>query len=67
MVSHQGVVQPDSAAAECPFDCHVTRDWICNKASNLIQRNTVATKPPDEVLNVAHVFLMGLGGQQCFE
>jgi hypothetical protein len=68
MVSHWGVVQPDPAAAKCPFDRHVaTRDWIRNKASDLIQRNLVDAKPPDKVLDVAHVFLMGLGGQQCSE
>ncbi len=68
MVSHRSVVQPDPAATKCPFDCHVaTRNWICNKVSNLIQRNIVDTKPPYKVLDVAHVFLMGLGGYQCLE
>jgi hypothetical protein len=35
--------------------------------SDLIQRNIIHTKPPDEILDIANVFLVGLRGKERLE
>ncbi len=49
-------------------DCGVaTGDEVCNYSCDLIERDVIDTKSPDEVFNVGDMFLMRFGGKEGLE
>jgi hypothetical protein len=44
-----------------------TWNWIGNNASHTVEGYIVDAKPPDKVVNVLHVLLVGFRHKQCLE
>ena len=64
MIANDGIVEPHPKSFTCIFNSIVAvGDWVGNEAGDLIQRNIVGPKAPDEIFYVLDVFLMGLGGK----
>jgi hypothetical protein len=68
VITHWCIVQPNPSATKCFLDRHVTAgDGISDWKSDLIKRYIVDAKPPNEVLDITHVFLMWLRGKYCLD
>jgi hypothetical protein len=68
VIAHRCVVQPNPSATKRFLDRHVAAgDGISDEKGDLIQRYIIYAKPPDEILDITHVFLMGFRGEECLE
>ncbi len=68
MIAHGGIKQPNIVATKIVFDGHIAAGYgIRNKMSDLIKWNIIHTKPPDKILNIVNVLLVGFWGKECLE
>jgi hypothetical protein len=63
MIAHRRVEHPPPkcAAKLIEYRGVATWDWVCNDASDTVERDVINTEASDKVLDVANVLLMGLG------
>jgi hypothetical protein len=68
MVAQDCVIKPHPKTTKCIFHGIVAaRDWVGNKAGDLVQGNMVYAKAADKVFDIVDMFLVGLGGREGFE